>query len=177
MTDRPLRFEGVRIVAFTTTAAIVYGILHDLVTAHLCVEYFTIAHPPVFPTDSPLLLALGWGILATWWVGLMLGVALAGAARLGTRPRIGLAGLKRPVLLVMVAAALVAGAAGALGAALAAASAVPLPEMWRDAIPPERHVAFAAVAWAHTASYAAAAAGGILVLLLTLRRRKSAAPS
>ena len=41
------RFEAIRIALFATLAAIVYGIVHDQVTAHLCVEYFTIAHPPV----------------------------------------------------------------------------------------------------------------------------------
>ena len=59
-----------------------YGVAHDLVTAHLSVEYFTVAHPPI-GTDDPFLLALVWGVLATWWVGVLLGVPLAAAARLG----------------------------------------------------------------------------------------------
>ncbi|MFN3944768.1 MAG: hypothetical protein ACK4K7_07550 [Allosphingosinicella sp.] len=45
------RLEGTRIVAFVTVAAMAYGILHDQVTAHICVEYFTIAQPPIFPTE------------------------------------------------------------------------------------------------------------------------------
>ena len=57
--------EAFKIVAFCIAAAVVYGILHDQVTAHVCVEYFTIAHPPVFPTESPFWLAVGWGIIAT----------------------------------------------------------------------------------------------------------------
>ncbi|MFI5379272.1 MAG: hypothetical protein ACHRHE_08245 [Tepidisphaerales bacterium] len=32
-------------------AAVCYGIVHDQVTARICVEYFTIGHPPVFLTD------------------------------------------------------------------------------------------------------------------------------
>ena len=39
-------------------AAIAYGILHDLVTAHVFAEYFTIGHPPVFHTDDPIRLHL-----------------------------------------------------------------------------------------------------------------------
>ena len=78
--------EALKIVLFATLAAVCYGILHDQVTAHLCVEYFTIAHPPVFPTESPFWLAIGWGIIATWWVGLPLGVLLAVAARFGAKP-------------------------------------------------------------------------------------------
>jgi hypothetical protein len=57
--------ETLKIVGFAALAAIVYGIGHDQVTAHLCVEYFTIGHPPIFPTASPFLLALGWGVIAT----------------------------------------------------------------------------------------------------------------
>ena len=53
--------ETVKIVLLCIAAAVVYGILHDQVTARVCVEYFTIGHPPVFNTDSPTLLALGWG--------------------------------------------------------------------------------------------------------------------
>lgn len=64
-----------------------YGVLHDLVTAHVCVEYFTVGHPQLFEfeTDSPTLLALGWGVVATWWVGAGLGVPLALVARVGSR--------------------------------------------------------------------------------------------
>jgi len=69
--------EMVKIVLLCIVSAVVYGILHDQVTARACVEYFTIGHPPVFKTDSPTLLALGWGVIATWWVGLLLGIPAA----------------------------------------------------------------------------------------------------
>ena len=94
--------QSIRIVLLATFAAIAYGILHDQVTARICVEYFTIGHPPVFPTTSPTLLALGWGILATWWVGLPLGILLAIAARAGSRPRLTAAQLRRPILTLLV---------------------------------------------------------------------------
>src|SRR3954469_11594932 len=96
------RFEAFRIILFATLAAILYGIVHDQVTAHLCVEYFTIAHPPVFAIRSPFLLALGWGVIATWWVGLSLGVGLAAAARLGPMPRQSLADLRQPIVRLML---------------------------------------------------------------------------
>lgn len=60
-----MRFVG--IIALALLAGITYGILHDQVTARVCVEYFTIGHPKIFPTTSPTLLAIGWGIVATWW--------------------------------------------------------------------------------------------------------------
>ena len=40
--------ESLKIVVLCIVAAIVYGILHDQVTARVCVEYFTIGHPPIF---------------------------------------------------------------------------------------------------------------------------------
>ncbi|MEX0794660.1 MAG: hypothetical protein WD045_16100 [Pirellulaceae bacterium] len=71
------------IIALSIASAVIYGILHDQITARVCVEYFTIGHPPVFNTEAPTLLGLGWGIIATWWVGLILGVGLAMVARIG----------------------------------------------------------------------------------------------
>ncbi|HSX57148.1 MAG TPA: hypothetical protein VLG14_17720 [Sphingomonas sp.] len=163
--------QAVRIVLFATAAAIIYGILHDLVTAHLCVEYFTIAHPPLFATDTPWLLALGWGVVATWWVGLLLGAGLAAAARLGSRPPLDLKHLARPVVLLMLASAAIALIAGAIGAFAFKAVGTPLLEEWAELIPPDRHLAFAAVASAHMASYAAALIGGLYLIGRTARLR------
>ncbi|MFN3946194.1 MAG: hypothetical protein ACK4K7_14805 [Allosphingosinicella sp.] len=171
MNGKIARFEAARILLFTIFATVAYGVLHDQVTAHLCVEYFTIAHPPLFPTESPFLLALGWGFVSTWWVGLLLGTALAAAARLGAWPRLGLGDVRRPILLVMLASAIAACLTGAAGAIAAAQGAIPLAPEWRQVIPAGKHVAFAAVAWAHMASYLAGAAGGAFVIFLTIRRR------
>jgi hypothetical protein len=73
--------ESLRIVAVCTLAAVGYGILHDLVTAHVCVEYFTEWHPQMVSSRNPVVLALVWGVVATWWVGALLGVLLAVVAR------------------------------------------------------------------------------------------------
>ena len=163
--------EAVKIVAFCLAAAIVYGILHDQVTAHLCVEYFTIAHPPVFPTESPFLLAIGWGILATWWVGLLLGLLLAAAARIGARHRLGLADLRPGILRLLAAMALCAIAAGLWGAWSVASGRSPLPGGWGEVLPSEIHVAFAGAAWGHLASYASGIVGGLMVIAWTIWRR------
>lgn len=160
-----------RIVLFATMAAIVYGVLHDLVTANLCVEYFTVAHPPVFPTRSPVLLALGWGVIATWWVGLGLGIGLALAARIGSAPKMKPAELRRPIVLLMIATGIAAVVSGAIGAALAAAGFPAVPDPWPTLIPADRLVAFSADAWAHMASYGIGAVGGLVIIVRTLRRR------
>lgn len=171
------RLEGARIVAFATFAAITYGVLHDQVTAHVCVEYFTIAHPPVFPTDSPFLLAIGWGIIATWWVGLPLGIGLALAARAGSATRLTLAELRRPIIVLMLTSGMLALLAGLLGAALVATGLATVPGGWSVFIPPAKHVAFSADAWAHTASYASGAVGGLILIVHTALSRRSQAVS
>jgi hypothetical protein len=163
--------EAARIVVFSVGAAIAYGLVHDQVTAHLCVEYFSIAHPPVFGTNSPFLLALGWGILATWWVGLPLGVGLALAARIGPSPRLGLQDLQPPIFWLMAATAIAAIVSGCIGAWLVARGRADIPGGWSAVIPHARWVAFSADAWAHLASYGFGIIGGLFLVGQTIWRR------
>src|SRR4051812_49332002 len=93
--------ETIKILALSILAAVIYGILHDQITARLCVEYFTVGYPPVFDTDDPTLLALGWGVIATWWVGAIMGVFLVLVARLGSRPKMAARDLVVPIILMM----------------------------------------------------------------------------
>ena len=163
--------EFAKIVLFSLAAAIVYGILHDQVTAHLCVEYFTIAHPPVFPTQSPFLLALGWGALATWWVGLPLGLVLASVARRGPARRLTLADLRPWILWLLIAMAICALIAGAVGGYLVAAGIAPVPGGWAARIPAEKQVTFSADAWAHMSSYGSGIVGGLVLIAYAFFRR------
>lgn len=167
--------EFAKITLFALAAAIVYGILHDQVTAHLCVEYFTIAHPPLFPTQSPFWLAIGWGIVATWWVGLPLGLLLAMAARIGTRRKLGWRDLRRPVLALLLAMAACAAVAGIIGAVRAQQGAVVLAQSW--GIPDDRQVAFMADAWAHLASYGSGTIGGLVLIAFVVARRLRPLPA
>ncbi len=163
--------ESLKIIAFATLAAILYGVLHDQVTAHLCVEYFTIGHPPVFATRSPFLLALGWGVIATWWVGLPLGIGLAVAARLGRARKLSLAELRRPILLLMAGCGALALFAGIAGAVSAAMGWVWLIGWLAEAVTQEKHVAFLADLWAHSASYAGGMLGGLALIVWVWRQR------
>ena len=39
--------QALLIILLCIFAAIVYGIIHDQITARVCIEYFTVGHPPV----------------------------------------------------------------------------------------------------------------------------------
>jgi hypothetical protein len=163
--------QSLRIVLVAVAAAVGYGIAHDQVTARVCVEYFTVGHPPVFGTDDPTLLGIGWGILATWWVGLLLGVPLAVVASAGSRPKRSLRSLVRPIAWLLAVMAVCALAAGLTGWVLARGGAVFLVGPLARELPPDRHVPFLADLWAHSASYFVGLVGGLVVLALVWRSR------
>ncbi len=171
------RINGVKslgIVLLCVSAAVIYGIAHDQVTARVCVEYFTVGHPPVFATNDPTLLGIGWGIIATWWVGLLLGVPLAVVARAGSRPKCSIRSLVPPIAWLLAVMAVCALAAGLLGWFLARNGVVFLVGPIADELPAERHVPFLADLWAHSASYLVGLVGGIVVLVLVWRSRRRA---
>jgi len=162
-----------KIVLLTVAAAIVYGIAHDMVTTRVCVEYFTIGHPPVFNTTSPTLLALGWGVIATWWFGLSLGLPLALCAQSGGWPKLTARQLLKPLAVLLVIIAAVSLAAGLTGFLLARAGWVWLVEPLASAVPPDRHIPFLADLWAHNTAYLAGFVGAVVLCVWVWIRRKA----
>jgi hypothetical protein len=165
--------ESLKIVLLCIGAAGLYGIIHDQFTARICLEYFTVFHPPVFQTQSPTLLALGWGVIATWWVGAILGILLTIASRAGPRPKLSASVLVGPIgtlLVVMAASAIFCGSLGFLlcrhGYIFPSAWVVPR-------LAPSVHARFMADWWAHTASYAVGFFGGIALCIVQYRRRSA----
>jgi len=67
----------VTIVVGSVGLACVLGICLDLVTANVAVEYFSVHHPRIVETESPWVLAIVWGIGASWWFGAISGVIVA----------------------------------------------------------------------------------------------------
>lgn len=172
--------EALKIVLLCVVAACLYGIVHDQVTARVCVEYFTIGHPPVFAAESPTLLGLGWGIIATWWVGVILGGFLAIAARFGGRTKLVARELVTPVCVLMMVAAASAFLAGYIGYILAEQGTIGLSGPLAQQIATERHSLFLADAWAHSASYGVGFLGGMTICIFAVRtrfRRAKAAPA
>ena len=160
-----------KIVCFCICVAVAYGIVHDQFTARICLEYFTIGHPPLVPTEDPTLLGIGWGFIATWWAGLLLGVPAACAARAGRLPLKTVRDLIFPVCWLLLAMAASAVAAGVVGWLLAERGFVRLPEPIATAVPDSMHCRFIADLWAHNASYFVGFFGAIVVICIVLRSR------
>ncbi len=80
--------ESGKIIVGTILLAVVYGIAHDMVTAHVDVRYFTVYHPHLVDSESPVVMALLWGFVATWWMGLIIGGILALATQAASAPRL-----------------------------------------------------------------------------------------
>lgn len=91
MTEPPTletRFrEFFLIVGSCVLLSVVYGVLHDLVTAHVQFEYFLPPwHPKIISSESPVALALLWGVVATWWMGAFFGGIIGAASVFGRYP-------------------------------------------------------------------------------------------
>jgi hypothetical protein len=161
--------EQVKIVVGCILAAVVYGIVHDQFTARICVEYFTWYHPPVFVTTSPTLLGLGWGIIATWWAGAIIGLLLVIASRFGSRPKFP-ARLLFPfvirLMLLMATCAIAFGAIGYFWGTWSADEAA--------AIPVRIQKGLRADLWAHSASYACGFVGGLTLCGMVWVKRRHA---
>jgi hypothetical protein len=156
--------QKAKIILFCTAAAVAYGIVHDQVTVRLCVEYFTIAHPPLFHATSPAVLGLCWGIAATCGVGALLGVVLAEVSQSAGLPPTPIRHIFRPIGGLLAIMAISASLAGLLGFELSRRSIIAIPAAFKDLIPASRHDRFMAVWFAHAASYLVGLAGGLAVI-------------
>ncbi len=155
--------EFLKIVGLAVAASVLYGVLQDQVMVRVCLEYVTVGHTPVFATDNPALLALGQGVRATWWWGLMFGVPLALCARWGARPKLTAGRLVLPVGFQLAAVAVSSLAAGAAGYVAASSGAIVLIEDLAARVPREQHVLYLASRWADVAAGVSGAITGILV--------------
>ena len=85
-----------KIIGMGVVAAILYGVIHDLITTQINFAYFSdlyLTHhgahtlryfPFVYNSESRVLYALLWGTIATWWVGLPIGGLSALSARISS---------------------------------------------------------------------------------------------
>ena len=161
-----------QIIFLCTLGACLYGIIHDQITVRICLEYFVKpVHPPIFGgTHNPTLLALGWGVIATWWVGFFLGLALALCATEGRAPKLPPSQLLKPLALTLALLATLAALSGLAGY-LAASRGLFLDQNLSD-FPPEEAIPFATTQTTHLASYTFGALLGLALCTHTLLRRR-----
>ena len=160
-----------RIVLLFTLGAIVFGIVHDQVTARVCLEYFTAGHPKLIDSDSPTLVGLVWGVAATWWAGLAVGLWLAATAVDGRPPRLTARDFVRPATFLFAAMVAAAALAGTLGYLLAQRGIISIGEELVAQVPASRHARFMADVWAHLAAYFVGFAGAVWIDRWVRRRR------
>ncbi|WP_309710262.1 hypothetical protein [Armatimonas sp.] len=150
--------EAFKIIALTIGLSCAYGIVHDQITARVCIEYFTIGH--FSPTNipwTPTVLGLFWGIVATWWVGVMLGIPLAICARVGPWPKRTARELLRPLLLLLV----ITFTCAMTGLLIARMTGFTAPRhILPESLPDDRVAAFSADLVTHNISYGVGLFGG-----------------
>ncbi len=155
--------EALPIIALCVAVAVSYGIIHDEFTAHLCVEYFTVAHPHLFATQSAEVLGVAWGITGTWWLGLLLGIVLARVSTVESgAPKLTAKFLSGRIALIVLVTAFSAIVSGIAVYYIALNCHMLLPD---PNVPTEKHTVFYAVWAAHLASYFAAISTSLLVVL------------
>lgn len=163
--------QWLAIVVVSIMACVAYGIAHDQITAHICVEYFTLGHPQIVPSRDPTILAFVWGVVASWWVGAILGMLLATAARAGPRPKWSAGSLLRPMAVLFGGNAMFACLAGLAGYIASSNGWVWLVGRMAKNVPPEKQVAFLIDLWTHNASYLGGFVGGIMLVAWVWRSR------
>jgi len=164
--------EFLKIVVLGLVVAMGYGIVHDQVTTRVSIEYFTIGHAPIFNTDSPTLLAFGWGVVATWQLGAILGLVTAAFSRLGSRPKISAGQLLRPIAALVLLMATMSLVFGILGFLSSSHGAARLDDALVLRVPEPAHNRFVADLWAHRAAYLTSYFGSVFLWAWIVRRRR-----
>jgi len=160
-----------KIILLSFCAAVGYGVIHDLITTHVCIEYFSVAHPALFHTHSPVLLACGWGVVATFWMGLVFGTLLARASQSKGLPPVPISKLLKSIFALLTVMGLAATLAGFMGFELSRRSLISIPSAWAGLIPRPQTDRFMAVWFAHGASYLLGIAGALFIILRIWNQR------
>jgi hypothetical protein len=120
----------------------------------------------VFATNSPTLLGIGWGIIATWWAGAIIGLLLAIAAREGSRVKLTVREIAPLVIRLMIFMAVCACVFGTIGYFKGS-----VPRDVSVLLPKEMQRRFLADWWAHGASYGSGIFGGLTLCVIVWFRR------
>lgn len=160
------------IVFMFIAGAVFYGVAHDMITAHVCVEYFTVMHPRIIDSESPVALAIAWGVVATWWAGLVAGLLVSACARIGRWPKLPPARVLGWMLRLLPVMAAGAAIAGLIGYAAAYLDLIRLIPRFRAGVGAASENRALAVGAAHIASYLFGAIGSLVIAVLALLARQ-----
>ena len=163
--------EAAKIVLLSTAAATVYGIVHCLTSAHLCVEFFTLLPPDPYAMSSPLALGLVWGIVGFWWVGFLLGLWVAVAARCGKRHPKTARSLIQPLAKHFIFTGIFAVLSGIVAYAYGFVGFVRLLPPLADQLERTRHADLIACLWSHRAAYLFQFIGATVLMFVIWRSR------
>jgi len=164
--------NAANIISFSILCTIGYGVLHDQITARLCLEYFTVAHPKIEGLSDASTIALFWGVAATWLFGAFFGTLLAIAANIGKRPAYPFFLLIRSILVLFLTMSLCALVSGVIGYVLTAHRVIAPPSELLNLIAEPKHAMFMADAFAHEASYIVGIVGSLVVVETTWHMRE-----
>jgi len=157
--------------------AAVYGILHDQITYSISPEYYTsfkfiqfgfISSFTRQPVDYPRVLVAAVGVMATWWVGIPIGVLL-GLTGLIHRTGEAMFRVTRAALVITLVVAMVVGLVGLLYGKFYLASSESIWWVPDDVINKGRFIMVGAM---HNFSYIGGAIGTILGIFYSIRKRK-----
>jgi hypothetical protein len=164
--------QFLKIVLMSVVAAILFGLVHDQITIRICPEYFTVFHPTIIDSENLTLIALSWGVVATWWIGAGVGFVLALAARWGTWPKLTWSQLVTSVEVLLGAMAVCAFVGGVAGYRFGR-----IPIQLAYGIPADMYQRFMADWCAHLTSYGVGFFGGLGLAVATMIRRYRATRS
>jgi hypothetical protein len=165
--ENPSRAKEYAFLAYTTMAAILYGVVHDQVTATLSPEYFVLGKGLA---GDPL--TFRWAVAklaarASFGMGLLTGASLLVANQSRRSARLGYRDLVLASLVPLASAVVFAVAFGAVNAFLELGATTA-----REFVDDDRVRPFVVVWAVHAGSYAGALAGVIAaVVRVTVRRR------
>jgi hypothetical protein len=170
------RMKRTAIVILAVTMAVAFGIVHNLVTVQISPANFTVGHARIVPTNSPVVLAIAWGLVTPFVAGLIVGVPLSMIATVGSKPQLSTAQLALPIAALCMAMAVGSIAGGAVGYARARSGSHDLPESLARRVPVHDLVRFASIRTAHTWAHRAGFAGGVVLWLYAWRIRRAQPP-
>lgn len=126
---------------------LLFGVFHDLVTANICVAYFTIEHPKVIESQNPIFNSVG------------------------KAPQVSFLIIKRYITTLLLILPFTSLLAGLIGYMLALSGAIHfIGELARD-VSIKKQPVFLAIGWAHMSSYIVGFVGGIVICMKVWMQR------